>query len=76
LALTERSKFTAEPLSNVNNQLTEGSSQVSLPADGGQLATTEAPGEYIIVTILVGAEGKLELPKINGSDELRQALRQ
>ena len=76
LALTERSKFTAETLSNVNNQLTEGSSQVSLPADGGQLATTEAPGEYIIVTILVGAEGKLELPKINGSDELRQALRQ
>ena len=76
LALTERSKFTAETLSNVNNQLTEGYSQVSLPADGGQLTTTEAPGEYIIVTILVGAEGKLELPKINSSDDLRQALRQ
>jgi len=76
LALTERSKFTAETLSNVNNQLTEGSSQVSFPADGGPLATTEEPGEYIIVTILVGTEGKLELPNINSSDDLRQALRQ
>jgi uncharacterized membrane protein len=76
LALAERSKFTAETLSNVNNQLREGSSQASLAADGGQLVTTEAPGEYIIVTILVGTEGKLELPKINSSDELRQALRQ
>jgi uncharacterized membrane protein len=76
LALAERSKFTAETLSNVNNQLREGSSQASLPADGGQLAATEAPGEYIIVTVVVGVEGKLELPTINSSDELRQALRQ
>jgi uncharacterized membrane protein len=37
---------------------------------------TEAPSEYIIVTILVGTEGKLELPTINSSDDLRQALRQ
>lgn len=76
LALAERSKFTAETLSNVNNRLTEGSSQASLAAGGGALATTEAPGEYIIVTILVGTEGKLDLPTINSSDELRQALRQ
>jgi uncharacterized membrane protein len=76
LALAERSKFTAETLSNFNNQLREGSSQTSLPADGGQLVTTEAPGEYIVVTIVVGAQGKLELPTINSSDELRQALRQ
>jgi uncharacterized membrane protein len=76
LALSERSKFTAETLSNVNNQLREGSSQASLPADGGQLVTTEAPGEYLVVTILVGTEGKLELPTINSSDDLRQALRQ
>jgi uncharacterized membrane protein len=37
---------------------------------------TEGPGEYIIVTILVGAEGNLQLPKINSTDDLRQALRQ
>jgi uncharacterized membrane protein len=76
LALAERSKFTAETLSNVNNQLTEASSQASLPADGGQLVTTQAPGEYLVATILVGTEGKLELPKINSSDDLQQALRQ
>jgi uncharacterized membrane protein len=76
LALAERSKFTAETLSNVNNELREGSSQTSLPTGGGQLVATEAPGEYIVTTILVGTEGKLELPKINSSDDLRQALRQ
>ncbi|HEY9729981.1 MAG TPA: DUF1517 domain-containing protein [Chroococcales cyanobacterium] len=76
LALAERSKFTAETLSNVNNRLTEGSSPASLAAGGGALATTEAPGEYIIVTILVGTEGKLDLPTINSSDDMRQALRQ
>lgn len=76
LALAERSKFTAETLSNVNNQLREGSGKSSLAGDGGQLVETAAPSEYIIVTIVVGTEGKLELPKINGSDDLNQALRQ
>ncbi len=76
LALAERSKFTEETLSNVNNQLRDGSSQVTLPRSDGQIVTTEAPGEYIIVTILVGTQGKLELPTINSSDDMRQALRQ
>ncbi|MBD1808035.1 DUF1517 domain-containing protein [Microcoleus sp. FACHB-SPT15] len=76
LALAERSKFTEETLSNVNNQLREGTSKAALPGSGGQLVATDAPGEYIIVTILVGTEGKLELPTINSSDELRQAIRQ
>ena len=75
LALAERSKFTAETLSNVNNQLREGSSQTSLPTSGGQIVET-APGEYIVVTLVVGVEGKLELPTINSSDDMRQALRQ
>lgn len=75
-ALAERSKFTSETLSNVNNQLRDASSQTSLPADGGQIAATEAPGEYIVVTLVVGTQGKLELPTINSSDDLRQALRQ
>lgn len=75
LTLAERSKFTEETLSNVNNALREGTSRTALGA-AGELATTDAPGEYIIVTIVVGTEGKLELPKINSSDDLRQALRQ
>ena len=76
LALAQRSKFTEETLSNVNSQLRQAS-KASLPESGGQLANPmEEPGEYIIVTILVGTQGKLELPKINSSENLRQALQQ
>lgn len=70
LSLTERSKFTEETLSNYNTQLRQGESSSTLvKSDGGS-------GEYIIVTIIVGAEGKLELPQINGSEDLRAALQQ
>ncbi|HBB30418.1 MAG TPA: hypothetical protein DC064_00845 [Cyanobacteria bacterium UBA9273] len=75
-SLAERSKFTAETLSNFSGQLRQGNSKAAASDSAGNLVKTEAPGEYIIVTILVGAEGKLELPAINSSDELRQALRQ
>jgi len=76
LALTERSKFTQETLSNFNARLTEGSStNQTLASDkDGELLKTETVGEYIVVTIVVGATGKLELPTINNSDELNQAL--
>ena len=73
LALTERSKFTEETISNVNAQLRSGSTSNS---EGGKLVKEEESGEYIIVTIIVGADGKLDLPKVNGSDDLQQALRQ
>lgn len=76
LALAERSKFTEETLSNYNNQLREGTSKASLTAAGGDIVQAQVPSEYIVVTILVGTQGKLELPTINSSDELRQALRQ
>ncbi len=76
LALAERSKFAEETLSNVNSQLRQAS-KASLPESGEQQANSmEEPGEYIIVTILVGTQGKLELPKINSSENLRQALQQ
>lgn len=75
LALGERSKFTSETLSNVNNQLRQASD--SLPAAGDPLSTeVQEPGEYIVVTIVVGAEGNLQLPAINSTEDLRQALRQ
>jgi uncharacterized membrane protein len=77
LALTERSKFTEETLSNFNAQLTEGSNATKKLAsdNAGEFITTEAPGEYIVVTIVVGTEGKIELPTINNSDDLSQTLR-
>lgn len=78
LALAERSKFTAETLSNVNNQLRSAPSGAALPEAGGQLAdrVMQGPSEYIVATLVVGVEGQLALPKINNTDDLRQALRQ
>ena len=77
LALAERSKFTEETLSNVNNQLRQANSNAALPAGGGDLVqVTQAPGEYILVTLVVGFDGNLQLPTINSSDDMRQALRQ
>ncbi|HEY9800814.1 MAG TPA: DUF1517 domain-containing protein [Leptolyngbyaceae cyanobacterium] len=80
LALAERSKFTEETLSNVNNQLKAGRTQDALPAadeiDNPTRLITEGPGEYIIVTLLAATLGKVELPAVNSADDLRQALRQ
>lgn len=72
LALAERSKFSEETLSNVNNLLREANRRQSLPGSD----STQEPGEYIVVTLVVGVEGNLELPAINGSNDLQQALRQ
>ncbi len=77
LALSERSKFTAETLSNVNNQLKQGStdsSALAVAEKGGALAESQDPGEYIVVTLIAATQGKLELPPINGSEDLRKAL--
>ncbi|WP_066378590.1 MULTISPECIES: DUF1517 domain-containing protein [unclassified Anabaena] len=80
LALAERSKFSEETLSNVNNQLKAAQAQEALPASGELDNPTrlfsEGPGEYIIVTLLAATLGKLELPTVNNTDDLRQALRQ
>jgi uncharacterized membrane protein len=74
LSLAERGKFTTETLSNVNNQLRQANSPAVLTASG-ELATVEQErGEYIIVTLLVAATRQVQLPKINGEADLRQAL--
>ncbi len=78
-SLAERSKFTAETLSNVNNLLRQAEAKAALPAGetSGELAQLNAEtGEYIVVTLLAATLSKLQLPKINSSDDLRQALRQ
>ncbi len=77
LALSERSKFGEETLSNVNNQLRQASAKAALAGAGGDLVQIEQqPGEYIVVTLLVAAQGNLKLPTINTSDDLRQAISQ
>jgi len=75
LALGERSKFSAETLSNVNNQLRQAAAPQALPAGDGQ-ALMQSPGEYIVVTLLVAAQGNLTLPEIRNTEELRRALNQ
>jgi uncharacterized membrane protein len=83
LALAERSKFSEETLSNVNNQLRGATPKAALPAanQAGELDNptrliTEGPGEYIIVTLLAATLGNVQLPAINSADSLRQVLRQ
>ncbi len=67
LALSERSKYSEETLSNVEGQFRRSQ---------GETATAEAPSEYIVVTILAGVQGKSELPDVKNADNVRQALRQ
>ncbi|MBE9068041.1 DUF1517 domain-containing protein [Leptolyngbya cf. ectocarpi LEGE 11479] len=71
LALMERSKFSYESVSNVNNQLS-GNSPTALPdTDGNQES-----GEYIIATLIVATQGKLTLPDVQSEQTVRNALNQ
>lgn len=78
LSLAERSKFSSETLSNVNNLLRQAQQPEALTAAGGEIvpAIPENPGEYIVATVIVGALGNLQLPTIHSSEDLQQALRQ
>jgi uncharacterized membrane protein len=78
LSLTERSKFSEETLSNYGgNLLKQAQKQLSSPnspENDGSLSTRSIVGDYIIVTVLLGIEGNIELPQVNSAEELRQAL--
>jgi uncharacterized membrane protein len=77
LALAERSKFSEETLSNVNNQLRQAQSRAELPSSGDLAQQLpDAVAEYIVVTLLVAAQGKLQLPAINNTEDVRRALAQ
>ncbi|HEY9295282.1 MAG TPA: DUF1517 domain-containing protein, partial [Phormidium sp.] len=77
-SLAERSKFTSETLSNMNNLLKQATPNAALPAgetSGALVERQQESGEYIVVTLLAATVGKMELPKVNSSEDLRQALR-
>ena len=77
LVLTERSKFSRETLSNVNNQLRQAPETAAIAgqSESGALTTPMTdPGEYLVVTLLVGTQGPLNLPPVNSTEDLRQAL--
>ena len=75
-SIAERSKFTDETLSNYNAQL-KGVSNATQPGEtSGEIVSSQnAPGEYIVVTIVAGVQGKVELPKIDDAEDLSAALR-
>jgi uncharacterized membrane protein len=72
MVLAERSKFTGETIANVNNRLQQAE-QRSEAAAKGELAETK-PGEYIVASVVVATQGKLSLPKISTTQDVRQAL--
>lgn len=72
LVLAERSKFTGETLSNVNSRLQQAEAKAQL-SGRGELADC-APGKYIVATVVVAAQGKVNLPKISSTQDVRQAL--
>ncbi|MFM7545873.1 MAG: DUF1517 domain-containing protein [Synechococcales cyanobacterium] len=70
-SLIERCKFSHESLINVNQHPTS----INPPeVVNGQPNLSSIQGEFIIVTLLVGIQGKFSVPVINGVDDLRQAL--
>lgn len=72
LALNERSKFTAETLSNVDNERNVKANNGSVDLVKSELQNNE----YIMVTLIAGALGKVALPKITDAQSLEQAIRQ
>ncbi|XP_047339078.1 uncharacterized protein LOC124942591 [Impatiens glandulifera] len=65
LSIEERGKFDEETLINVNNIRRQSTSSQR---------STGFRNEYIVITILVAAEGVHKLPTINGSGDLKEAL--
>ncbi|KAG6618200.1 hypothetical protein I3842_Q120300 [Carya illinoinensis] len=65
LSIEERGKFDEETLINVNN--------IKKQSTGNQ-RSNGFRNEYIVITILVAAEGVHKLPTINGSGDLKEAL--
>lgn len=66
-SLSERSKFTAETLINLNGDRQEQSTTAQ--GDGGP-----ENSEYLVVTVLVGTQDSLNLPKVTDTQTLRQAV--
>ncbi|KAH9609474.1 hypothetical protein KSS87_012587 [Heliosperma pusillum] len=65
LSIEERGKFDEETLVNVNNIKRQSSKSTR---------ATGFSNEYIVISILVAAEGVHKLPTINGSMDLKEAL--
>ena len=77
-SLTERSKFSDETLSNVDSVISNDAQKTlgGETADGAIQLKEGDSGEYIVATVIVGATGNLDLPRINSESDLRNSLQQ
>ena len=76
LVLEERSKLSGESLSNVSGNLQRSSSStvtIAPPTLTEELTIVDSR-TYIVVTLLVGIEGKLSLATITNEADLKQAI--
>jgi uncharacterized membrane protein len=75
--LSERSKFQEETLSNYSAQLKQKSATATVvEAEDASNLRTQAPGEYILVTLIVASQGKLNLPKVQSAQDVQKSLGQ
>jgi uncharacterized membrane protein len=75
--LSERSKFQEETLSNYSAQIKQKSATATLPtADEASAVLGQGPGEYILVTLIVASQGKLDLSKVQSAQDVKKALSQ
>jgi uncharacterized membrane protein len=74
LSLSERSKVSGETLSNTSGQLKQKESSAIAVSTPGDLDVQQ--NEYIVVTLIVGSQGKLDLPTITSAEDVRRALSQ
>jgi uncharacterized membrane protein len=74
--LSERGKFQEETLSNYG-ALRQKSATATLPAaDSTDAQLAQAPGEYIVVTLIVASQGKLDLAQIQSAEDIQRSLGQ
>ncbi len=76
--LSERSKFQEETLSNYSAQLKQKSAAAAIlpAADNANTLLSQGPAEYILVTLIVASQGKLDLPKVRSAQDVQKALGQ
>jgi uncharacterized membrane protein len=79
LAMSERSKFATETLTNMNGRVASPTLTATgqlVPQTPAELVAMNSDAEYVVVTLLVATQAKLNLPKINSEDDMKQALQQ
>ena len=76
LTLSERGKFHEETLSNYGMPRQKSLTPELSAGNNTSTQLAQAPGEYIVVTLIVASQGRLALPSIQSADDVQKALSQ